>query len=797
MALDYATKVIEALALSATTMGGAMMVGAAGVGAAIAAVGVASVAAATTFDQSMHRIGALTDTSAAQMQAYKDAIIQMAPQLDVAPTALADALYFVVSAGYSGSKALDIMALSAKAAAATMTPMKDVSDLLTTAMNAYRGANLSAGEAMDDIVKIVVNGKVQMSNLATSFGFVAVTAQAAGLSFKEASAAVSDLSQVAGAHGSRRVMMDLDNLLRSIGIDADAVAKRAKGMGLAFNEAKFAGMSFIDKLNYLATLTGGVGYLDKTAVAAYEATGDLDQLALATAHANSQFKSLVGGAAAFIPAAILLSDKGKEYNVILNQMDKSSKDFGVATQQAFDVMRQSTGQQWKMFVTTVDTLAVVVGLHLLPAVNAVLTSLRLFGISIIDWLQAPGHMEQLKFALIGIGLVITAILIPALWGMAAAWLAGPGGLITGSMLAIVAVGTLLGLAIKWIGDQFGGWDRVLKSLQPTIDGIRSAWAQFWAQMKPFLDVAGQALAGAGDAMKRAFADPAVRQALEALKPLLPYILMILGAIIALPLLTFVGVIVGLAFVIRGLAEAFAFVAHWVAEFINSLAWLISQIPSIIAKNVAGIRALPAAIMKALTDQVGLVAKEWDQFTWPIRHAVDVLIKDAKDWGANLVKQLVEGIQNGIPGLKGAIDGMKGVVNHVFQGHSPPAGWPEQGEYGANLVRVFAAGIAANQGLLTAALTGLVGGANQAVLGGGAAGGTFAGVPALGGASSPVVLGGLANGGAGGAAGQVTINASFPNAVDRREIRAAFDEMQRQDYAKSRRAGAYQQPGGRY
>src|SRR5258706_133498 len=175
-AIDGASPILRALGLNGLASIGPLGIAAGVVAAAIGGIGIMAVKAATAFDYQMQKIAALTDTSAAQMQWYKQQLLAMAPALDKAPTALAQGLYFVISAGYKGADALRILQLPARAAASTMTPMKDVADLLTTAMNAYRGTTITAGHAMDDIIKTVVNGKVEMRNLATSMGFVLVTA---------------------------------------------------------------------------------------------------------------------------------------------------------------------------------------------------------------------------------------------------------------------------------------------------------------------------------------------------------------------------------------------------------------------------------------------------------------------------------------------------------------------------------------------------------------------------------------------------------------------------------------------
>jgi len=264
--------------------------------------------------------------------------------------------------------------------------------------------------------------------------------------------------------------MEFDNLARSIGIDVDAVAKRAGQMGLAFNEGQFAAMSFMDKLKYLATITGGLHDMYNQAqmdqLMQKAATMDDVQaeqyLAEAFAHSNSQLKSLVGGAAAFIPAMILLSGHGQAYADILKQMGTN----GEATNRAFNIMRESTGQQWKMMLLSMQNVLVVLGLQLLPAVNVFLTSLRGVGIALSSWLSMPGHFEALASAIKGIAIVAGAILLPVILSLVTA--IAPFLLALG---AIVAAGILVGKAFDAISDHIRDLSMWFESLFGTTQKV--------------------------------------------------------------------------------------------------------------------------------------------------------------------------------------------------------------------------------------------------------------------------------------------------------------------------------------
>jgi TP901 family phage tail tape measure protein len=553
---DMASPIIAKLGLTSGSIFGAIGVAAAGVIGGIAAIGVASTVMASKFDQNMHKVYALTNTSADQMAWYKQQILALSPAIDVSAADLANGLYFVVSAGFKGQQAMDVLRYSAMAAAAGMTDMKGVADAVTSVMNAYRSSALSAGTATDVLERLVANGKVEFSQIASSIGFTATTAAAAGIKVQEMAAAVSALTQVAGAHGARRVQMEFDNLARSVGIDQVAVAERAKKLGLAFDENKFALMSFIDKMKYLATISGGVGYLNQTQAAAYMATGNFTNLAAATAKANSNFKNLVGGAAAFIPAYILLNDKGKMYNSILAQMNGT----GNYTQRSFDRMRESTGQLWKMFELAGQSILITLGEQILPTVNNILKAFIPMLRGVTAFLATKEGMVQFKLALAAIAAVAGGILVTAL-GMAV--VAGsPLIIMIGIFLGTIAAIIALGVGINKVVEHFGGWNAVMQKLQPLLTFLKNTITQV------------------GNEFKRALADPQLKsalaqlqQAFTQLKPLLILVAVVVGVALFLAFQNIVAVISGFLGMLPGLIMLFS----GVMNVIGGLARIIVDI----------------------------------------------------------------------------------------------------------------------------------------------------------------------------------------------------------------------------
>ncbi len=160
-------------------------------------VGVATAAfkMAKDFEKAMQTIVGLVGIAQEQVTEWGKEILQMAPALGRAPKELADALFFVTSAGMRDAAAMDVLKISAKAAVAGLGETKVVADLVTSAVNAYGEANLSAASAVDILVAAVREGKAEAPELTASMGMVLPIAAEMEVHFSEVAAAIAAMTR--------------------------------------------------------------------------------------------------------------------------------------------------------------------------------------------------------------------------------------------------------------------------------------------------------------------------------------------------------------------------------------------------------------------------------------------------------------------------------------------------------------------------------------------------------------------------------------------------------------------------
>lgn len=147
------------------------------------------------FETELSKVVGLVGVSQKQVDSWGTEILEMAPKLGKAPQELAEALFYVTSAGIKGAEAMEVLEMAGKASAAGLGETSTIADLVTSAMNAYGKENLSAAQATDIVAMAVRQGKAEASELAGSMGAVLPLASEMGISFDQVAAAQAAMTR--------------------------------------------------------------------------------------------------------------------------------------------------------------------------------------------------------------------------------------------------------------------------------------------------------------------------------------------------------------------------------------------------------------------------------------------------------------------------------------------------------------------------------------------------------------------------------------------------------------------------
>jgi TP901 family phage tail tape measure protein len=208
-----------------------------GAGAAITKV-------AVDFDTALRRIVGLTDVTAEEIEGIREAILSLSGVVGKTPQELAEAFYFLASAGLTTQQALESLGPAAKASAAGMGATADIARILGGAINAYGAENITAAQAADILTAAVGKGSAEAADFAQVLGPVIPIAANLGVSFDQVAAAVAGMTTVSidadtAAVGLKNILTSILNptteaktQLLALGTSAGALREQLREKGL-------------------------------------------------------------------------------------------------------------------------------------------------------------------------------------------------------------------------------------------------------------------------------------------------------------------------------------------------------------------------------------------------------------------------------------------------------------------------------------------------------------------------------------------------------------------------------------
>lgn len=198
--------------------------------------GKAAFQTAKDYEFAIQKIVGLTGEAQSSVNAWSKEILRISPQLAKGPKELAEALYFISSSGVKGAEAMDVLKLSAKAATSGMGSTQEMAQVLTSALNAYRGTGLTASYATDVFVAAVREGKAEAAGFATSMGQIIPIAANLGVSLDQVAGGMAAVTLTGASAANAAVYMK--GIFNSL-ITASSQGEKALGqMGSSYADLR-------------------------------------------------------------------------------------------------------------------------------------------------------------------------------------------------------------------------------------------------------------------------------------------------------------------------------------------------------------------------------------------------------------------------------------------------------------------------------------------------------------------------------------------------------------------------------
>lgn len=412
--------------------------------APILGLGAAAFNAEKKFDHQMNMMVTMVGLAKDEVEAMRTPVMNLASETGIMAKELADAMQYITSSGFEDTaEALDILSASAKVAAVNQVEVKNVSDLVTSAMNAYRKSGLQASEVTDMLVRSVALGKAEFEDLVAAMGIILPVAADMGVTFEEISGMMAMLTRTGttaetAATQLRQLLSQLmgpasqaHEALESLNWSADAFRKTVAEKGL-FQ----ALIQFKDKLYDLGSIEiaddvfGNIralsAFLNVTGEAMEENIYVAEQMKNSIGETDRAFKEYSNTITAVWNRALADS------NNALIELGTSLKEFILPILIAFSNSIKNLAAWWrgltdsqKYFIQVTAVVAVSLG----PIITLVAKMIKLYGAA--------------RLAIIGIANAYKA-------ARKAATLYNAVQIATPYGLAIAAVGALVGGLVNYI-----------------------------------------------------------------------------------------------------------------------------------------------------------------------------------------------------------------------------------------------------------------------------------------------------------------------------------------------------------
>lgn len=301
----------------------------------LAAIGGISVKMALDFERSFTRISAISNTSAGDIARWRGEVLLLSKETAQSPQELADALYFLASAGLDAGEVMDALELSAKGSAVGLGETADLARITANALNAYASSGLTATDVMDQLTAAIKAGIAEPDEFAEALGRLLPIASRAGVGFDEVVASLAALS-LTGTDVNEGVTQ-MSALFTGLLAPTKAAAKNLGELGITSEELRkvLADDGVVGAMNLLEEATGG----------------NIDVL-----------KGIIPNIRALRGELGLTGENGETVVDVFHQLDDASGSIG----QAFDETQKGPAFQMEQALNDLRVAAVELGEKLIP-----------------------------------------------------------------------------------------------------------------------------------------------------------------------------------------------------------------------------------------------------------------------------------------------------------------------------------------------------------------------------------------------------------------------------------------------
>ena len=378
------------------------------------------------FEEILNRIVGLVGVERRVVDAMVPAMKTLSRQTGKSLTEIAEASFFILSAGFRGKQAMDILTASTHASVAGLGEIKSVANVVTGAVKVYGDEVLKTAMATDQLVAGVRAGKFEAAQLSPVLGRVLPSARDLGVEFNEVVGAMAGMSRQ--SDNMEENATALIGLFNGLSKSTPALSRSLRSVGLTQTQ--------LLEIMRDESRGGLIGAVELLTSHVRDAT-DSD-----TAYVT-KLKEILPNIRAYNGAVLLGGAALADNKIIMDQVRESA---GLTTQ-AF----QAQEITFARIKATLQILVLDIGRFTLPAFDM----LANVAVKISEWFEkVPDGVKAAGLSITALATVGIPILVGALWGvntvLGAIALNPVVATIVAITAAIVALTTATIAAVGWL-----------------------------------------------------------------------------------------------------------------------------------------------------------------------------------------------------------------------------------------------------------------------------------------------------------------------------------------------------------
>jgi TP901 family phage tail tape measure protein len=392
------------------------------------------------FEANMRNVNAIAQLTEKELEEITQRTLDMGKAIRSGPTAAAEALYTVYSAGITETEAafntMEVATMTAEAGLANLTT---TTEALASAMLAYSAEGMTAERASNALTRMVAIGVGEMEEFAGTVALATPTAAGLGVEIEDLYAHIAFLTQ--RGFSASRASTSLNAAMSSL-------IKPTEAMSAAFGKLGVTGgEELLEKF----------GSLDKAFVALIGTTdGTQEQI-------NQLFNTIRGARA--------VNTFVNDIDALTLMLEEFNHGLDTATLDAWEQQMKSLSATFDKAKAALQAVAIVIGKDLAPIVSRVIRKLT-------EWMLAFTDLDKAtRMVILGVAAFAAAI-GPVIWTVSTLL-----GLVNPVTLAIAGLG--LAFATNFAGARdivMSFWNTVkgpLTDVRIAVDKIKDALFGLW------------------------------------------------------------------------------------------------------------------------------------------------------------------------------------------------------------------------------------------------------------------------------------------------------------------------------